>query len=116
MNSFNRMLAGGIAALALIGAASAAPSEIVTQAQIEAASTPAQHEAIARAYEQEAAAAESRAENHAKMARTYRYYGKASRPSMARHCERLAKSYRTAAKEYRMLAQEHREMAAAAAK
>lgn len=116
MNTFNRMLAGGVAALALIGAASAAPGDVVTQAQIEAASTPAQHEAIARSYDDEAAAAVARAEGHAKMADTYRYYGKGPRPKMARHCERLAKTYRTAAEEYRMLAQEHREMAAAAAK
>lgn len=116
MNTFNRMLAGGIAALALVGTAIAAPSEVVTQAQIEAASTPAQHEAIARAYDQQAVSADSRAESHAKMADTYRYYGKGPRPKMARHCERLEKSYRTAAMEYRMLAKEHREMAAAAAK
>lgn len=116
MNTFNRMLAGGIAALALVSAASAAPDDVVTQAQIEAASTSAQHEAIARTYEEQAASAETRAESHAKMADAYRYYGKGPRPKMAGHCERLAKTYRTAATEYRMLAQEHREMAAAAAK
>lgn len=116
MNTLNRMLAGGIAALALIGAAAAASDDVVTQAQIEAASTPAQHEAIARTYDQQAASAESRAEGHAKMADTYRYYGKGPRPKMARHCERLARTYRTAAEEYRMLAKEHREMAAAAAR
>jgi len=116
MNTFNRMLAGGIAALALIGATAASAGEVVSQAQIEAASTPSQHEAIARAYEEEATAVEKRAEDHAKMAKTYRYYGKTPRSSMARHCERLEKLHRTAAREYRMLAKEHREMATAAAK
>lgn len=116
MNTLHRLLAGTIATLALIGAAVAAPGEGVTQAQIEAASTPAQHEAIARAYDAEAETADRRAETHAKMAETYRNaYGKGSRASMVSHCKRLARSYRNAAAEYRELAQEHRRMAAAAA-
>ncbi|MGQ0383210.1 MAG: hypothetical protein ACT4UP_00785 [Gammaproteobacteria bacterium] len=115
MNTFSRTLAGGIAALALIGAAAAAPSDPVTQAQIEAARTPEQHEAIARAYDDEAAAAEKRAERHAKMARTYRYaYGKGGRASMLSHCERLEKGFRSAAAAYRGLAKQHRQMAAGA--
>ncbi len=115
MNTFNRMLAGGIAALALIGTAAATADDVVTQAQIEAASTPEQHEAIARAYDEEAASAEKRADGHAKMAQTYRYaYGKTGRASMASHCERLEKDYRNAAGLYRELAKEHRQMAAAA--
>ncbi|MGQ0430523.1 MAG: hypothetical protein ACT4UQ_11385 [Gammaproteobacteria bacterium] len=115
MNKLNRMLAGGIAALALIGAAAAAPGDPVTQAQIEAASTPQQHEAIARTYDDEATAAEKRAESHRKMAQTYRYaYGKSGRASMASHCKRLEKDYRNAAASYRELAKEHRQMAAKA--
>ncbi|MBX3703096.1 MAG: hypothetical protein KF822_04930 [Steroidobacteraceae bacterium] len=115
MNTLSRMLAGGIAALAMIGAASATPSDPVTQAQIEAARTPEQHEAIARAYDEEAAAMEKRAETHAKMAQTYRYaYGKGGRASMASHCGRLEKDFRNAAAAYRELAKEHRQMAAQA--
>lgn len=115
MNAFSRMLAGGIAALAMIGAASATPAEPVTQQQIEAARTPEQHEAIARAYEEEAASVEQRAERHAKMAQTYRQaYGKSGRASMASHCERLEKDFRNAAGAYRELAEEHRQMAAQA--
>lgn len=115
MNTFSRMLAGGIAALALIGVAGAAPGDPVTQAQIEAARTPEQHEAIARAYDEEAASVEQRAERHAKMAQTYRgAYGKGGRASMASHCERLEKDFRNAAGAYRELAKEHRQMAAQA--
>lgn len=115
MNTFTRMLAGAVAALALVGAATAAPDDVVTQAQIEAAKTPEQHEAIARAYDDEAAAVEQRAEGHAKMAKTYRYaYGKGGRASMANHCERLEKDFRNAATAYRELAKEHRQMAAQA--
>ena len=114
MKKLSYMLASGIAALALIGAAAAATDESgVTQAQIEAAKTPEQHEGIARSYEEEATAAEARAASHAKMAKIYRLaYAKTPRESMANHCSRIEESYRNAASEYRKLAEEHRKMAA----
>ena len=115
MKRLNSWLAGGVAALALIGATTVAIGETVTQAQIEAATTAAQHEAIAQSYEQEAAASEKKADGHAKMAKTYRLGpNKTSGASMANHCKRLEKNFRSAAREYRMLAKEHHEMAAAA--
>jgi len=116
MKKLNCWLAGGLAALALVGAATAAaPGEVVTPAQIEAATTAEQHEAIARSYDEEAVASERRAESHAKMAETYRHvHKKTSGTSMANHCSRLEEGYRNAASEYRKLAAEHREMAAAA--
>ena len=115
MNKLQSWLAGGVAALTLIGAAAAAAGEVVTPAQIEAATTAVQHEAIARSYDEEATAAESRAKSHAKMAQTYRLASsKMPGASMANHCSRLEGAYRTAAEEYRMLAKEHREMATAA--
>lgn len=115
MKKFTSWLAGGLAMLALIVAAPTATGEGVTQAQIEAASTSVQHEAIAQSYEEEAAATETRADSHAKMAQTYRLgLNKTSGASMANHCGRLEEAFRSAAVEYRMLAKEHREMAAAA--
>jgi len=114
MNKLQSWLAGGVAALTLIGAAAAAAGEVVTPAQIEAATTAVQHEAIAVSYDKEAAASDRRAESHAKMADSYRHAHKAPGPSMASHCSRLEGAYRTAAEEYRMLAKEHREMATAA--
>lgn len=115
MNKLQSWLAGVLAALTLVGAAAAAAGEVVTQAQIEAATTAVQHEAIARSYEEEAAASESRAESHAKMAQTYRLASsKMPGASMANHCNRLEEAFRSAANEYRMLADEHRKMAAAA--
>ncbi len=114
MNKLQSLLAGSLAALALIGAAAAAAGEVVTEAQIEAATTGAQHEAIARSYDEEAAASDRRAESHGKLAKTYRHTHKSSSgASMASHCRRLEKAYRSAAGEYRSLAAEHREMAAA---
>lgn len=108
-------LAGSLAALALLGAMTAAAGDRVTPSQIATATTSAQHEAIAQAYEDEAAASEKRAESHATMAQTYRMGpNKSSGASMGNHCGRLEETYRSAAAEYRMLAKEHREMAAAA--
>lgn len=82
----------------------------VTAAQLEAARTPADHEAIARAYDEEAASLERKAEAHAGMAKIYRGGGapKAHSPSMISHCERLVAQYRGAAREARALASEHR--------
>jgi len=115
MKKLNCWLASGLATLALVGAAAAAAEEVVTQAQIEAATTAAQHEAIARSYDEEAAASEKRAESHAKMAQTYRLtFSKKPGASMANHCGQLEKASRSAADAYRGLAAEHREMAAAA--
>ena len=114
MNKLQSLLAGGLAALALVGATAAAAGEVVTQAQIEAATTAAQHEAIARSYDEEAAAAELKANSHAKMEQTYRLASSGKMPgaTMASHCGRLEKDYRDAADEYRSMAAAHRKMAA----
>ena len=115
MSKLNFWLASGIATLALLGTGTAVGGEVVTEAQIEAARTSEQHEAIARSYEDEATAAERRAESHAKMAQTYRLaYAKTPRESMASHCMDLEKDYRNAASAYRKLAEEHHKMAEAA--
>lgn len=84
-----------------------------TAAQLETARTPADHAAIAQAYEDEAAALERKADAHAAMAKIYRGGGapKASSPAMTSHCERLVKEYRGAAQTARSLAAEHRAVA-----
>ena len=90
----------------------------MTEAQIAAARTPAEHEAIAKAYEADAATADAKAKEHEAMARTYRSAGgqKSYTNLMAQHCERLVKDYTAAAADYRALAAEHRSMAKDAAK
>lgn len=86
---------------------------VVTAAQIGAAKTPADHEAIAAAFDQEAVRLEALAKDHEKMAQTYRSMsskkGMAS-ASMHAHCANLAKRYQEAALENRELAKEHRAM------
>ena len=112
-----------LAALAAVLALSAfVPLPVVadvTEAQIAAAKTPADHEAIAKSYDADAAAAQAEASKHEAMARAYGTAGgpkKTGPNSMVRHCERLVKSYTDAAADYRALAAEHRRMAQDAAK
>ena len=118
-NSFAALVAA--AALLAIGTACAEDGKdrtALTATQIEAARTPADHEAIARAYEDEAAALERKARSHESMAKVYRSGGapKAHPPSMTAHCERLVSQYRAAAQEAHALAKEHHELAAQAGK
>lgn len=116
MNTRTNLLATLMAALALGVAIPGFAAETLTEAQVAAASTPAEHEAIAQAYDAKASAAEREANEHRAMARTYKTGGapKVHSPVMVKHCERLATSYQSAAAEYRALAAEHRKLAAAA--
>ncbi len=115
MNARSNLFAVLFAATSLLAFAPAQAGDksdgsTVTAAQLEGARTPADHEAIARAYDEEAAGLERKAEAHAGMAKIYRGGGapKAHSPSMTSHCERLVTQYRGAAKEARALAAEHR--------
>jgi len=115
MNARSNLFAALFAATSLLAfapsqAGDKSDGSTVTAAQIEAARTPADHEAIARAYDAEAAALERKAEAHEAMAKIYLGGGapKAHSPSMTSHCERLVTQYRGAAKEARALAVEHR--------
>jgi len=117
MNTHNHLFAAMATALTLFLAVPGSATADVTEAQVAAAKTPADHEAIAKAYDAEAAAAEAKAKAHEGLARTYRAGGapKASSTAMVGHCDRLMKSYSAAAVEYRALAAEHRKLAAGGA-
>ena len=118
---FNSMLAASIVAAGLVFAVTApvsiAHAAEVTEAQIAAARTPGDHEAIAARYDAEAKAADQAAANHESMSRAYKAAGaKGGTQPMVMHCNRLATQYRAAAQEYRALATEHRALARAAVK
>jgi hypothetical protein len=116
----NSILAASIVAAGLVFSVatpvSIAQASDVTEAQIAAAKTPADHEAIAAKYDAEAKAADEMAANHESMATAYKASNAKGTQSMAGHCNRLVAQYRDAAKEYRALATEHRSMASAAVK
>lgn len=118
MNRLVTMLSAGVAAVMLSGSAWAAGATVVTPAQIAAAKTPADHEAIAAEYDKEAARLDGMAQEHEQMAKAYRSAetkkGMDS-SAMHAHCAKLAKQFSEAAKETRDLAAEHRKMAASAA-
>ena len=118
MNTHQHLFAAMAAALALCLTVPGVAAADVTEAQIAAAKTPADHEAIAKAYDAEAATATAKAKSHEEMGRMYQVGGapKANAPAMVGHCERLVKNYSAAAAEYRALAAEHRKFATEGAK
>lgn len=115
MNHMVRLLSAGFAAVMLSGSAWAAGDAAVTPAQIEAAKTAADHEAIAAAYDKEAASLEAMAKDHEAMAKSYGTSAAgtkgANAAAMAAHCNKLVTDYKAAAKENRDLAAAHRQMA-----
>jgi len=119
---FNSMFAASVVAVGLVLSVTT-PFAIVqaadvTEAQVAAARTAADHEAIAASYDAEAKAAEGKAADHESMAKAYTGASgmKGGRQAMVSHCDRLVTEYRAAAKEYRAMAAEHREMAKTAGK
>jgi hypothetical protein len=89
-----------------------AVQEANLEQMIEKAKTPADHEAIARHYDQRAAEANGQVQWHQKLLKAYMAAPRLS--TMQMHCSRLVDLYRSEAKEDRKLAQEHREMGKAA--
>ena len=120
MKTLVTMLSAAAVALMLSGGAWAANETPVSAAQIAAAKTAADHEAIAAAYDKEAADLEAKAKDHMSMDKAYRSMsvGKkgTAHVSMSAHCQKLVAQYTAAAEENRQLATEHRAMAKAAGK
>lgn len=111
MRLYTSMISAGVLALALSSIVSAAGSTPVEPAQIQAAKTPADHEAVAKAYEGEAADLDRKAEMHERNAETYKGAGKPAFAGQAKHCAALADDLKAAAKESRTLAALHRDLA-----
>lgn len=114
MNRSTALLGALAIAIGLIGAASAGTTPPVTAAQIASASTAADHEAIAKAFDDQAVDLAARADWHQNMANAYRGAGKPAVAMQSKHCDALNKDLKAAAAESRALAAEHHKMAAAA--
>ena len=112
MNPLVRMMSASLAALALSGGAWAGDAHRLDPAGIAAAKTPAEHEAVAKAYEAEALGLEKKAAMHKNLAETYGAPGgKPFQAAQAKHCDSVAASLAAAAAEDRALAKGHRDMA-----
>lgn len=108
------LMSTGILALAIFTSLSVAGSPSVEPAQVAAAKTANDHEAIAKEYEAEAAELDRKVEMHEQMLATYKSNGKL--PGPAKHCAALVKDLKAAAQEDRNLAAEHHKLAEAAGK
>jgi hypothetical protein len=115
------LLASVVLAVSLVGApiprAGAADDTSIVD-QVKSAKTPAEHEAIAKRYDAQAAAARRNAAAHEQMADSYRAMassiGKGSgASSMPQHCESLVKTFEAEAADYEAMAQAHRALAKA---
>ncbi len=99
--------------VALAGCASAptnSPSSGILE-KITAAKTRSDHEAIAAYYDQEAANAHAKVDEHRKMAQSYQDNGPTKGPNMAAHCNAIANNVDAVAKAFESMAASHRAMA-----
>ena len=110
--------AAGLLAVLVGGPTSVAVAEEKNlEEMVQNAKTPADHEAIAKLYDDEAARARSKAEEHRKMGGRYTHYESGTPTTqgvhfdMPKHCENLTKSDEQAAKEAEAMAAAHRAMA-----
>jgi hypothetical protein len=103
-----------LATAALAGCAGLAttPSAALQQ-QIEAARSPADHQALAKHYVAEAAAARAKAAEHRKMSTSYQgmIAGGRGGGNMAAHCNAIASSFEGIATQFDAMAASHRLMA-----
>jgi len=111
------MLGAVIVAFGLSGGFLPASAAAPDPATISAAKTPADHEAIAKAYEEEAASLDKLAARHKDLGETYgQPGGKLWQAGQSKHCLSVANELAAAARNERALAAEHRKMAKDAGK
>lgn len=86
---------------------------VVNQQKIEAARTPADHEALAADYAQDAVGARAKAAEHRRMAPSYQSYPslRGGGVNMQAHCNALVRNYEAIAAEFDGMAAGHRQMA-----
>jgi hypothetical protein len=90
---------------------SAAEDKMLEELLIEQATTPEQHQAIARYYRAKADAARKEVENHRTMRSAYAAGKYAEQRKFQEHCDQLIAHYEAAAKEFDTLATMHQSAA-----
>lgn len=87
---------------------------------VETAQTAADHEAVAKRLEAEAAEFDKQAQHHERLGKHYRkglgVGPKGNADSLARHCDNLVKNFKASATDAREMAQLHRDIGKALAK
>lgn len=117
MNRTVKMLSAGIGVMGIALGAWSVRAAVPDPATIAAASSAADHEAIAKSYDAEAASLEKLAAVHENLARTYSQAGgKPWERMQAKHCGAIASELAAAARQERAIAAEHRKMAKVAGK
>ena len=91
--------------------AMAADTESLEQVLVESASTPAQHEALAKYYRGKAAHERKQAAEHKAMGNSYGGTKMTIAQAEKAHCEKLAAIHESAAKEYDEMAAAHESLA-----
>jgi hypothetical protein len=104
-----------LAAISLPAKSASAAENVDILQMLQTAKTPADHEAIAKYYDAQAAEAKRNAELHRKMASSYTGgstpIGKGAKASLPQHCLALAKDFDTEAAHYAAMAEMQRELA-----
>jgi len=103
--------AAAVCANGVVASAGFADDGALEQVLIESATTPEQHEALARYYDAKAAAAKAETANHRSIAKAYAGGKFAQVAAMKAHCEKLASLYDDQAEQFSMLASMQRELA-----
>lgn len=101
----------GIGLFPVFGLAADITDHSLEQVLIESATTPEQHEALAKHFRAKAAASRQEAEWHRKMGSTYGGTKISAALAQKKHCEKLSAINDSAAKEYDSLAEEHEALA-----
>jgi hypothetical protein len=100
------MIGLAIAAAPIAGIAWADDSAL-EQVLVSTATTPAQHQALAKYYHSKAAGAKAEAENHRSMLKSYSGVSMSAGKAQAEHCNKLASLSDSQAAEYEKLAASH---------
>jgi hypothetical protein len=99
-------------AFGLVAGANAAEGQQTLDEMVSSASSAADHNAVAAAYDDEANELETKAATHEKLASVYKARGSTKGGAdMGSHCDRIAQDLRQSAKLNREIAEHHRAMA-----
>lgn len=107
MTWFRALALGMTLGIAPLASVAAAQEHGLEQVLVESASTPAQHEALAKHYRRRAEASKADAASHRAMAKSYSGTKAATAKAMSDHCTKLASLSDDEAAQYEALAAEH---------